>query len=154
MSAPVGLFSLQQAANYYSNAKETVKARWVYYTLLVTSTLAGAGLTHLLFKASNWDIKVIAISAAILSLITFIAYRVLAGKEKKAEDYYNIGKLYEREQDYTRALKYYLKAKELNYAPAIHHIGMMYEKGISFTASSVTASQYYDLAKSLGYSQV
>lgn len=79
------------------------------------------------------------------------ALEYLRGCAKKgnADAQFYVGKIYEYKKDYTTALIYYLKAKELNHAQAIHHIGWMYEHGVAFKKSPSLALKFYSEAKQL-----
>jgi TPR repeat protein len=63
----------------------------------------------------------------------------------------NLGNKYLDEEDFTQAMKWYKKAADQGYAPAMHNIGYLYETAKGVTKDLKTAYQWYLKAANNGF---
>lgn len=72
-------------------------------------------------------------------------------KSKGAVDIYNKANSYHMSGDYNKAFKYFMKAADLEYAPAMDSVGLYYEEGTSVEKNIAEAIKYYKMAAELNY---
>jgi len=72
-------------------------------------------------------------------------------RSKGAVDIYNKANSYHMSGDYNKAFKYFMKAADLEYAPAMDSVGLYYEEGTSVEKNIAEAIKYYKMAAELNY---
>ena len=77
---------------------------------------------------------------------TAISYFEKAIKHNYVYAYNNLGKIYEKKKDYSKAFQYYLKSANLEECWACNKIGEMYRLGLGTTQNLKLAFHYYNLS--------
>lgn len=75
-----------------------------------------------------------------------LKWNKLAAEQGSAEAMYNLGKIYQRQEDYTMALKYLSEAANKQYSNAQYRLGQMYQTGKGVAQNYDEAFKWYLLA--------
>ena len=67
-------------------------------------------------------------------------------RSKGAVNFYNDGNVYHSKGDYEKAYKYFKKAADLDYAPALDSLGLYYEEGTFVEKNLEEALNHYKKA--------
>lgn len=72
-------------------------------------------------------------------------------RSKGAVNFYNDGNVYHSKGDYEKAYKYFKKAADLDYAPALDSLGLYYEEGTFVEKNLEEALNHYKKAAEMNY---